>query len=228
MTNNIKVGDYNVTMLPRLGGGTFGQVYKATHKKTKEVVAVKQIPLSHDDVDAHDSKLHDMAQAEIDSLRQLQDHPNIVQFLKTIVKEDSVFLFMEFCDLRDVSVYLKKNANLDLVSRVKIMTQAASAVAFMHGQKRPVIHRDIKLENILMKTENGEAVVKIADFGLAMLSDETYQGSKSSFANAKFMSSMVGTRYFQAPELVSDDATSNKYDASVDVFRAWISVSRRF
>ena len=95
MPETINVGDYVVTIMPRLGGGTFGQVYKAVHKKTKEDVAIKQIHLTHDDVDAHGSKLHDMAQAEIDVMSSLQDHPNIVKLFRCISKDDSVFLVMD-------------------------------------------------------------------------------------------------------------------------------------
>ena len=85
------------------------------------------------------------------------------------------------------------------------MLQSASAVEFMHGQNPPTIHRDIKPENILLKKEAGENTVKLSDFGVSRISEDT------------MMSTHCGSHYFMAPELSAETANI-KYDSSVDVF----------
>ena len=74
---------------------------------------------------------------------------------------------MEFCSLGDLSEYLENNKDINFMSKVKIMHQSASAVAFMHRQKPAIVHRDLKLQNILMTSQGGEDVVKLTDFGLS-------------------------------------------------------------
>ena len=51
------------------------------------------------------------------------------------------------------------------------MHQSSSAISFMHGHNPPIIHRDIKLENMLMKRESGQDIVKLADFGASRIYD---------------------------------------------------------
>ena len=166
------IGNYEVSVLDVLGIGHFGQVYKATHQITKDIAAIKQIQLSHDDVDAHDSYLHDLAELEIDTLKTLT-HPNIVKYITHIVQNDSVYIVTEYCDLGHIGKYLKSNPNLQIHVKARLVLESAQAVAYMHGQKSPIIHRDIKIENILIKTEGCEATAKLSDFGLAKVLDKS-------------------------------------------------------
>ena len=93
------------------------------------------------------------------------------------------------------------------------MYEVTSAVAYMRRQNPPIINRDIKLLNILLKKEDDEIIVKLADFG-----DSKTCGSGSTlehkFYQRRLMDTECGTPYFMAPEITMH----LKYDASVDTF----------
>ena len=70
---------------------------------------------------------------------------------------------MTLCDLGDLNEFFQKHLKkLKTTMRVDIMTQIARGVAFLHSKN--IVHRDIKPGNILLKTEDGCAVVKLAGF----------------------------------------------------------------
>ena len=137
------VGDYTVITRPCIGSGTFGRVCEAEHNGTHEKVAVKEIYIAN--YDKKHQHMVDMARREIQILKKLKSHRNVVQIIDQVLEEDTCWIFMELCSLGDLTVYLEDNKNISLLSKVKIMHQSASAVAFMHRQKPAIIHRDLKL-----------------------------------------------------------------------------------
>ncbi len=77
--------------------------------------------------------------------------------------------------------------------------QILKGLAYLHGRQPPVIHRDLKCDNVFVTGQCGQ--VKIGDLGLATL-------KKTSFAK-----SVIGTPEFMAPEMYSE-----QYDESIDVY----------
>eukprot|EP00798_Chlamydomonas_sp_ICE-L_P022421 gene22421-29533_t len=125
-----------------LGTGTFGQVFKATHKETGQVVAVKKINLG-------DSKegINVTALREIKLLRELK-HPHVVEMIDAFP--------------------IKKNIGLDKSLVLSPADVKSYMQMFMKGlgycHKQWVVHRDVKPNNCLIAA-NG--VLKLADFGLS-------------------------------------------------------------
>ena len=165
----VNVGPLEVVLRPSLGSGAFGTVYKATKNNGAEKYAVKEIPLR--DPTGMNTKLYQMAQDEIGTMMKLQSHPNIVKVVENFTKRNSLWIVMEMCD-GDLRKYLEENENLSLFQQTDLMHQSASALSFMHSQSPPIVHRDIKLHNILTTKKKEKLVLKICDFGFAKFYDD--------------------------------------------------------
>ena len=213
-----KVGDYTVITRPCIGSGTFGRVCEAEHNKTHEKVAVKDINIGNND--KKNQYMADMAQREFQILQKLKSHRNVVQIIDHVLEEDTCWIFMELCNLGDLSVYLEDHKSIHLISKVKIMHQSASALAFMHRQEPAIIHRDLKLQNILMTSQGGEDVVKLTDFGLSKVFRDKHTSSFSALfrGNAQAMTTRCGSDFFMAPERFLEPDEKLQYDSSIDVY----------
>lgn len=173
----------NYEKIKRIGEGTYGVVYKARDRTTGEVVALKKI-LMHREKDG-------VPLTAIRELRVLQScgHPNIVALKKVVTgsKPDSVFMVFEYCE-HDMGRLLDSMPRPFSEAEVKcLMQQLLEAVEWLHS--RSVMHRDMKLCNILM-TRHGR--LKLCDFGLARYVsayDESYTPG-------------VVTLWYRAPELL--------------------------
>lgn len=164
----------------KLGGGNFGTVYKGVNRRSNEFVAIKNIQLSK-------RSETDKVKQELACMRMIGKHENIVQLLGEEFMDEQCWVFLEYCELGNLTSYLKCNVHIQIGQKLDIMYQSAVGVAFMHGREPPVIHRDIKPDNILLTSQKGHLVVKIGDFGL----------SKSAMAFGTF----CGTSEYAAPEI---------------------------
>jgi len=152
----------------RIGEGTYGVVYKALDISTSQFVALKRCLPHHQATDGFPIT----TLREIQILREVTTfrHPNIVQLLDVAVssKESGVFLVFEYAhfDLATLidQQYAKIGKSPFTVANVKrLSSQLISAVNFLH--ERNIIHRDLKLSNLLYQQDCG--LLKLADFGLA-------------------------------------------------------------
>lgn len=123
---------------------------------------------------------------EIENLRKI-DHPNVVRIYETFETRDSMYLVMEYCrggNLLSRMPYSESEA-------ARILTQVLSAVAHCHKQK--IIHRDLKMENILWENDDAESHVKVIDFGYA----QHYRRSRGDYT----MKIDIGTTYTMSPQV---------------------------
>lgn len=144
--------------IEKIGEGTYGVVYKARHKKTNTIVALKKIRLENED-----EGVPSTAMREISVLKELR-HPNIV-FLQDIdLSENRLYLVFEFLsmDLKRYMDNLPEDAFIDRPLLKSYLYQILEALIFCH--KRRVIHRDLKPQNLLV---DSSGIIKLADFGLA-------------------------------------------------------------
>jgi len=147
-----------------LGVGCFGKVQRASSKETGQEVAVKRIKKKK-----IDQVNRALLENEIRILREIKHH-SVVGLLDVYESERYICLVFELCIGGDIFDWLDKEEHLDEVRACGIILQIAAAVDYLHG--RGVVHRDLKLENILIvKTAEAErrksVYVKIADFGFA-------------------------------------------------------------
>ena len=189
---------YNIDKNDILGEGSYGTVFRGSTKSSQTTVAVKQIKNA--------DYLHKSTVQEIKSLKSIK-HDNIVELFDVYEDLNWYWIVLEFCDLGDLQAYLEHNEPL-LAEKVNIMVQCASAISYMHNQKPCIVHRDIKLNNILLKTSGIGVTVKVCDFGLSKLLDN---------ANQQMMTD-TGTPAFRAPELFQKKDGRLHYNASVDTF----------
>lgn len=138
---------------------------------------------------------------EISILKQYQ-HANIVQLLDITANErkNSIYLVFEFCDF-DLSALIQKYKNPFNESQIKtLVMQLVSALQYLH--QHDVIHRDIKLSNLLY---NSFGQLKLADFGLA----------RKYTSKTKDLTSIVVTLHYRAPELLMN---CTNYNAAIDIW----------
>lgn len=147
----------NYDILGVIGEGTYGVVYKATHKPTNIMVAIKKFK----DAEDEDEHVKKTALREINTLNSLK-HSNIVNLMECFRSEKKIWLVFEYVDhtvLQDIDI-TPDGLPPDRVR--KLMYQMLKAVKFMHDNN--MIHRDIKPENLLI-SKNG--ILKLWDFGFA-------------------------------------------------------------
>ncbi|CAK0810147.1 unnamed protein product [Prorocentrum cordatum] len=144
--------------LNRLGEGTYGTVYRARDSESGRVVALKKVRIHNEKGGFPCSSLR-----EIRLLKRLR-HPNIVELYEVACgrQPGSIFLVFEYCE-HDVGALLDLMERPFAQAEVKcLVIQLLKAVERLHASF--VIHRDIKLSNLLL-TNKGQ--LKLADFGLA-------------------------------------------------------------
>ena len=174
----------------RLGKGGFGIVYKATHKRTKDIRAIKFI--SRAKLNRHTGR---QLQHEIDILKHM-DHPNIVKIFEFSENKKGYFIVNEYISEGELFNEISKRKNFSEVDAAYIMKQLIGAISYCHTKH--VIHRDLKPENVLIDSiEDGQIHVKIIDFGYALLSPPE-----------KIVNEKVGTIYYVAPEVLMGNYTA--------------------
>ena len=178
-----------------LGRGSYGTVYAAVHNGKPCVVKEMHPYLKHDKLE--------IFVREINTLSTLK-HPSIVQFLGVYFKAKShtPILVMEMMWKNLYSLLEEQPNKLFLLSKVYILYDVACGLQYLHGQRRPVAHRDLHPSNILLN-ENLNA--KIADLGQAKLLYES----------AQKLSTASGRVAYMAPEALKKKPT---YDTKLDVF----------
>lgn len=136
----------HVDLINIIGTGSYGRVFRAS--RDGESVAVKSIKLS-----SQNKKLPGIIRAEVNALRSLQ-HENIVRLVDVVSSPDklTVYLILEYASCGDLRRYVESKGALSEVETALYFSQICSAVKFTHA--KGFIHRDIKLENILL-SENG-------------------------------------------------------------------------
>ncbi|KFR06701.1 Serine/threonine-protein kinase 4, partial [Nipponia nippon] len=140
-------------VLEKLGEGSYGSVFKAIHKETGQVVAIKQVPVESD--------LQEIIK-EI-SIMQQCDSPHVVKYYGSYFKNTDLWIVMEYCGAGSVSDIIRlRNKTLTEEEIATIVQSTLKGLEYLHFMRK--IHRDIKAGNILLNTE-GHA--KLADFGVA-------------------------------------------------------------
>ena len=199
------LGIASYIFLDRLGTGGSGSVYKAKHRKTGDIVAVKVLNL-------HGSRSADALkrfQREAETAARLQ-HPNLVRALETGESGGQYFTVMELVEGIDLSTYVKKQGPLPFEQATHCILETARALAYAHDQG--VIHRDIKPAN-LMLSAGGK--IKVLDMGLARLQDPGAEGNDQAAEGLTQTGQVMGTVDYMAPE----QALHTRHaDARADVY----------
>ncbi|KAM7415819.1 hypothetical protein PAMA_018060 [Pampus argenteus] len=161
----VELGDMKLRIKRVIAEGGFAFVYEAQDMSSGKDYALKRL-LSNEE-----EKNKEIIQ-EVCFMKKLSGHPNVVQFCSaaSISKEESdtgqaeFLILTELCkgQLVDFIRRVEQRAPLSCDTVLKIFYQACRAVQHMHKQKPPVIHRDLKIENLLI---SNQGTIKLCDFG---------------------------------------------------------------
>src|SRR5260370_2916148 len=196
------LGNYKI--LRKLGWGGQGAVYKATDNKLGRTGVVKVLPSELTVREANLKRFEREAQ-----LASALDHPNICTIFDLDEAEGIHFIAMQYVEGRNVR-QLVNGRPLELQSALRIAIQVADALTSAHA--RGIIHRDIKSGNVMV-TDAGQ--VKILDFGLAKLLDESEtQSGRVHQTELTEIGVPYGTATYAAPE----QARGDRVDARADIF----------
>lgn len=197
-------------VLGTLGSGAQADVYKAEWRRSfaastsSIIVAVKRL---HSDLGP--------VYRDREALTFLTEHPNIVKCFDSTL-DPPYLVITEFCaggSLFDLLYNTRQD--LSLRQRLKILSDVAGGMRYLHSQKPSIIHRDLKSSNVLLtkpiRSAEQEPFAKVADFGLSRTS-----GGET--ASMVAMTVGVGTWRWMAPEVFENDGNSGAYDEKADVF----------
>jgi hypothetical protein len=189
---------YEVHGTTKLGKGSYGSVYLATHRVTGDQRAVKVM-----NVDRVTSYYLRKLHTEISILKCL-DHPNIIKLQDVFFGKRSVYLVMDLCRGGELFDLLNSGKSQGFVFREdrasKLMRDMLSAVHYLHS--KGIVHRDLKLENFLFDAKNSNSPLVLIDFGLS-----------KHFEPDERLTQRVGSCYYTAPEVLQ-----GKYDYRCDIW----------
>lgn len=170
-------------LLEQFGGGAMASIYRAMDENLNRIVAVKILHTHLNDKEEHIRRFIREAHA----LAQLP-HPNIVQIYDFGHEGERYFIVSEFVDGKDLSQILRLTDPLPVPVATIIIMHLLDAINYAH--KHGVIHRDIKLENIILSRDGN---VKLTDFGIAHI----FEWDKLTLPG-----SLIGSPYYMAPEII--------------------------
>jgi len=180
--------------MDKIGEGTYGVVYKARDKTTKELYALKKIRL-----ESEDEGIPSTAIREIALLKELQ-HPNIVRIHDVIHTNKKLILVFEYIDY-DLKKFLQSfEKGIDIKVVKSLLYQLVRGIAHCHQMR--VLHRDLKPQNLLVSKEG---ILKLADFGLA----------RAFGIPVKNYTNEVVTLWYRAPDILLG---SKNYSTSIDIW----------
>lgn len=199
------IPDYEI--LDVLGKGGMGVVYRARQQSLDRIVALKTVLISQ----MGNPNMASRFEREAVTVAKLT-HPNIVAAYDFGQHENRLFLAMEFVDGEDVEKLITKQEQLDEATTLGIIRQVASGLS--HAKQHGIVHRDIKPANLLLveppegfPLPPGVPLVKIADFGLAFLTQDQTVQTRLTAANAS-----VGSPHYMSPEQINGQDVDHRSD----------------
>lgn len=188
-----RVGLYKLK--EKIGKGTFGTVYLGRHMPSKNKVAIKMISRKH---------LSPEQQVRLDQeilCQRSVASPHIVKLIDFQKTENNIYLVLEYCAGGDLAVFLQEHGPVEEPLAQRWMKQLAESFKILRSKN--IIHRDLKLQNILMTENSVQAQLKLADFGMSRFLEDT------------LAQSWLGTPLYMAPEVFRG---LEGYDSKADVW----------
>jgi predicted ATPase len=198
ISNGTHLGHYKV--ISRLGRGAMGEVYEAEDTTLGRRVALKILPadLTEDEDRIRRFKLEARAASAL-------NHPNIVTIHEIGEAEAGRYIVMEFVEGRTLRSLINERIAIDTLISIGIQIAKALSVAHSAG----IVHRDIKPDNVMVRTDG---YVKVLDFGLARLARFNLTNSDEETLVPTAAGAILGTIGYMSPEQAHGDDVENATD----------------
>jgi serine/threonine protein kinase len=195
--NPSTIGPYDILNI--LGHGAFATVYRARHRQTHCLVALKSISKRN----LRNLMEFDLLDREINVMKSM-DHPFITTFFEQLDDADNFYLAMELVETGNLLDYINISNGLREAEVRRIFFQIMTVLDYLHREKQ-VVHRDLKPENILLDFRQN---IRVADFGM----------SKAFSKDNPWLRTACGTPNYVAPEIIHQ----HTYTAAADIWSAGV------
>ena len=199
------------TLIEQIGKGGYGSVYKAQHKVTKQIFAIKiiayQINPNDNNINEKISSQYKNIQSETNLMKLCNSTKYIVKYYGSYfsLKSNSLWLILEYCQGGSViDLMLAMDRTFTEIEIASIIEMTLKGLIIIHGMN--LIHRDIKGANILI---DSEGYCKIGDFGVGVKLIDGLNGRKSK----------KGSPYWMSPQVVRNSL----YDCKTDIWSLGIT-----
>uniref|UniRef100_A0AAZ3NNF1 Serine/threonine-protein kinase 33 n=1 Tax=Oncorhynchus tshawytscha TaxID=74940 RepID=A0AAZ3NNF1_ONCTS len=186
----------------KLGQGSFGVVCEATHNETMKKWAIKKV--NKEKAGSSGVKL---LEREVSILKRV-NHAHIIHLEEVFETQKRMYLVTELCEGGELKELLQKNTRFTEEETRHIINSLAEAIVYLH--KKDIVHRDLKLENILVKSyhgvDNDMINIKVTDFGLSV--------KKGGVGSENMLKATCGTPIYMAPEVIN----AHEYSQQCDVW----------
>lgn len=203
MTENGTVLDGKYEILKEIGRGGMSVVYVAMDLRLNKQWAIKEIK---DDGSKDTQTLLKGLEREANILKKV-DHPVLPRIVDIIQKDSRVYVVMDYIEGKPLSEVLKEQGAQPQEQVIEWAKQLSSALDYLHSMNPPIIYRDMKPSNVMLKPDG---TVKLIDFGTA----KEYKIENNADTTA------LGTRGYAAPEQFGDSQGKGIYntDARTDIY----------
>jgi len=177
-----------------IGKGSFGTVFEAKNIAENSKCAIKIIKK----ISSHN------IESEVNILKSIS-HTNLIRLDEVFETKKEFYLVTELCEAGDLAKWLKRHRKLSESDARLIMRKIIDAITYLH--KNNIVHRDIKLENILIKKQcfdASELDIKISDFGLSI--------HRIVATTDSMLDDYCGTPLYMAPEVINQQPYSQFCD----------------
>lgn len=189
------IGNYVLEKV--LGQGQFGKVWRARHKETKDLFAIKVIAISK--VESNPILVR-LLHTEIQVMHDIQ-HQNILHCSEFLKSKENYYLILNYCNQGDMENYMRAKGvkYFEEAEAVEFLKQILNGFAEL--RERKILHRDFKLANIYLNND----VLVIGDFGFAK-------------SGVDIATTKLGSPLTMAPELLFNDDDNVKYTSKADIW----------
>jgi serine/threonine-protein kinase len=196
-------------VLKRLGAGSFGTVYKVQDVKGGWIEALKILSVDRmTGAEAEEMRKRFLREAQI--MKRLGTDSHHIVGLATYeedIEAGLVYFLMEFVEGRSLARVLEEEGALPPERVIALALQVCDALMAAHEGPEPVVHRDLKLENLMLtRDRTGEEMIKVLDFGIAKIAERE---ADSRLTSVGFT---LGTPGYAAPEQLRAEAVDGRTD----------------